>query len=110
MGVDLKLFPMYMGGKHHQFSLEILQYRPNKEDYDSIKAVDQYPVDSDFSTYIPDKRTEMEEDAGECQRDCYGNQVTWAFAKDLKRCSIPNPQRAYIHALDDLHKVAIYWC
>lgn len=104
------LFPMHSGGRSSQFSLEILHYRPTKREYDSIKAVDQYPVDSDFGTYIPDKRTDMEEDFGDCTRDKYGNQVTWAFAKDLKRCIIPNPQRAYINALTDLHKVGIYWC
>lgn len=105
MGVDLMLLPY----DSSFFSHTILQVERDYALHDKIKRLPAMEVDDDFTSYA--SRDDEYEDThyGNTTKDAYGDRVLFVLAKDLKTVGIPDPTGAYIKALDDKCKIALFW-
>ncbi len=112
MSVSLRLLPYYMQGEGSNFSGEILNVR-YQEDQDElfarIQALPQIEVDAGFASY-KGRNEEGEECFGETLETPYCEPLTYTKAVHLKTCGIEGAAGAYVQALRDDHKIALYWC
>ena len=106
MSLELKLLPMRCC---ENFSHEVLIVR----DFDSISSIGALPsldVPSGFHSYLSRNDDCEASHYGETVATPYGERLTYTLAKHLKKISIGGPEGAFISALDDQVKVALYWC
>lgn len=111
MSVDLTLLPYGYGGwvtDEMDWSHDALQVFEARDLWDKIKALDANLVEPDFHSYVSRDSKYEESHYGNTTEDPYGNKVKWVHAKDLKPLLI-GPPGAFINALKDDHKVALFW-
>ena len=110
MGVDLRLllFDCDLDGLH--FSHTILDVRRDGNLWDVIDEFEQFPVPDDFTSFSCGNQEGCEETHyGNTAETPYGERLTYTTAKNLKGIALkPAAVAAYINALDDDAKVALY--
>lgn len=108
MGLNLTLLPLEGNENDGMFSFSVLPLDQDREAFDKIKNIPGYKVMCVLKTYISrdgDKETHY----GPTSHDAYGEAIHWCFAGALKDCAIGGPAGAYIDALHNTHKVALFW-
>ena len=110
MGVDLKLLPFDCDLEMLSFSHTVLNVVRDYALFDRIKEIPAIRVPRDFTSYLSRDDAYEEPHYGDTTEDPYGDQVRCVLAGDLKTVGIPGPTGAYINALDDDNKVALFWC
>lgn len=110
MGVDLKLLPFDCDLEILSFSHTILNVSRNYKLFENIRTLPSLKVPKNFTSYLSRDDAYGESHYGDTTEDPYGNQVCYVLAGDLKTVGIPGPTGAYINALDDDNKVALFWC
>ncbi|MCP4102000.1 MAG: hypothetical protein GY750_11305 [Lentisphaerae bacterium] len=106
MGLDLTLLPMR---DSNDFSHEVLRVT----DWDKLEAIQslrQMEIDDGFNSYV--SRDDAYEDThyGETIETPYGERLMWVLAKDLKTVGLTGPVGAFIEAMNDRDRVALFWC
>lgn len=112
MGLDLKLLPFDADFDGLHFSHTILNVHRDRDLWACVKQTEQFPVPDDFTSFLCGKQDEYEEKHyGNTVETPYGERLTYTAAKNLKGIAFePDAVAAYINALDDDVKVALYWC
>lgn len=112
MGVDLRLLPFDADFDGLHFSHTILNVRMDRDLWEAVDGVEQFPVPDDFMSFSCRNQEECEETHyGNTVETPYGERLTYTTAKNLKGMAFkPNAVAAYINALNDDVKVALYWC
>ena len=110
MGVDLKLLPFDCDMEILSFSHTVLNVRRSYELFEHIRALPSYCVPKGFTSYLSRDDAYEETHYGDTTEDPYGDPVRCVLASDLKIIGIPGPTGAYINALDDDNKIALFWC
>ena len=110
MGVDLKLLPFDCDLEMLSFSHTVLNVRRNYELFERIRALPSIRAPKQFTSYLSRDADYEEPHYGVTTEDPYGDPVRCVLAGDLKTIGIPGPTGAYIDALDDDNKVALFWC
>jgi len=105
MGFDLALLPMV---DSEDFSHEILEVR-NHELFGLIKELPQLGVYHDFYSYLGSDERDQRTCYGKTIETPYGKQLTYTLAKHLKTVGLTGPTGAYVAALDNSTKIALYW-
>lgn len=105
MGIDLFLLPYW---RDANFSHTILDCDRNYEVFDRVRARHQIPVKDDFCSFLS-RGKDGEHRYGKTLTTPYGERLTFCLAKDLKICGFTGPIGAYIDAMEDNHRVALYW-
>lgn len=110
MGVDLALLPYYGNSdEFNNFSHTVLQCNRNRDLFEMIEDVPSLDVDDGFCSYLSRDDKNEESHYGVTVETAYGNRLKYTQAKHLKPLIIDGPVGAYIQALDDNHRVALYW-
>ena len=110
MGVDLKLLPFDCDLEVLCFSHTVLNVDRDYALFDRIKEVPSIRVREGFTSYLSRDDAYEETHYGDTTEDPYGDPVRYVLASDLKTIGLPGPTGAYIEALDDDNKVALFWC
>lgn len=108
MGVDLKLLPFYMGKA--AFSNDVISVQRNYDVFDQIKKLSAMKVPNEFNGLVSMGGDYEEQHWGKVVEDKYGDIVKYVIAKDLKTINISGPAGAYVKAMEDEHKIALFWC
>lgn len=109
MSIDLTLLPFDCDSELLSFSHNVLQLN---RDYDLFGKIDKLPqleVPNNFSSYLSRDEEYEEPHYGNTTETPYGNKLQYTTAGELKKCNINGPAGAYINALPDQNKVALYW-
>ena len=106
MSLELKLLPMRCC---ENFSHEVLIVR-DFENIISIRELPSLDVQDGFHSYLSSNDDYAEPHYGETVDTPYGERLTYTLAKHLKKINMGGPEGAFINALDDHVKVALYWC
>lgn len=112
MGLDLKLLPFDADFDGLHFSHTVLDVHRNRGLWPCVKQTEQFPVPDDFTSFCCSDQAEYEEwHYGVTTKTSNDEQLTYTTAKNLKGIAFkPAAVAAYINALDDDVKVALYWC
>jgi len=106
MSLELKILPFDSSGL---FSNEVLSVK-QPECFDAIKALPQLEVEEPVNTYLA-YIEEIDRTAyGPTSETPYGEALTYTQAKHLKTVGLIGPVGAYINALQDNVKIALFWC
>ena len=108
MGIDLKLLPFYMG--EAAFSNDVISIQRNYDMFDQIKKLPMMRVPDEFSGLVSMGGDYQEQHWGTVVEDRYGDAVKYVLAKDLKTINISGAAGAYVNAMEDEHKIALFWC
>ncbi len=111
MGVDLRLLPFDADFDGLRFSHTVLNVHRNSDLWPCVKETEQFPVPDDFTSFSCENQEEYEEaHYGYTVETPYGERLTYTAAKNLKGIAFkPDAVVAYINALNDDVKVALYW-
>lgn len=109
MGLDLSLLPYDCDMESLTFSHTVLQVERDYELYEKIQKLPSEKVDKSFSSYLSRDDKYEESHYGETIENPYGEPVVCVLAGSLKTVGIPGPTGAYINALEDDNKVALFW-
>ena len=110
MGIDLKLLPFDCDLEILSFSHTILNVDRDYALFDRINELPFIRVPKRFTSYLSRDDAYEESHYGVTTEDPYGDPVRCVLAGDLKTVGVPGPTGAYIDALDDDNKVALFWC
>jgi hypothetical protein len=112
MGLDLKLLPFDADFDGLHFSHTVLNVRRDSDLWVCVKQTEQFPVPNDFTSFCCNDQAEYEEwHYGVTTKTSNDKQLTYTAAKNMKGIAFkPGAVAAYINALDDDVKVALYWC
>lgn len=108
MGMDLKLLPFYMG--EAVFSNDVISVQRNYDVFDRIRKLAVEEVPATFSGLVSMDEDYDDQHWGKVTEDRYGDVVKYVLAKDLKMINISGPVGAYVEAMEDEHKIALFWC
>jgi len=106
MSLNLNLLPML---DSNGFSHEVLKVR-DYEVLEKIKKLPQMEIDDGFNSCLSRNDEYEEYHYGETVETPYGERLTWVLAKDLKEVGLQGCAGAFINAMSDRDRVAIYWC
>lgn len=110
MGMDLKLLPYYVNFDNRAaFSHEIIMVNRDSDLFDRINNIPQQEVEPDFTSYLSYDDQYEEAHYGLSVKDAYGDNLKFCRAGDLKKCDIGGAAGAYVNALVDNHKIALFW-
>jgi hypothetical protein len=107
MSIYLKLLPFYGGDS--SFSHEVLCVDQDYELYGRIRALPSMKIMDRFVTYLCRDDTCEEVHYGDTIEDPYGDRLEFVLAIDLKKVGIPGPTGAYVAAMKDRDRIALYW-
>lgn len=107
MGIYLKLLPFYHGDSN--FSHEILDVVQDYDLFDEIRVLPSMEVDDEFDSFYSRDGQFNGHHYGVTEKDAYGNRLKWVLAKDLRLVGIPGPTGAYVAAMKDRDRIALYW-
>ncbi len=107
MGVDLSLLPFRSSEKYCH---EVLNVGRHYEHYDRVDALPQVECHK-FNAYVSREMGDHHDDTGygPVTKTPYGEPVKYVLAKDLKKVELPGPVGAFVAALNDDVKIALYW-
>ncbi|MCA9340429.1 MAG: hypothetical protein KDA17_05935 [Candidatus Saccharibacteria bacterium] len=105
MSLDLSLLPMRDSS---DFSHEVIRVK-NCEDIDKVLKLPALEIQDGFNSYLSRNDDYEEIHYGETTETPYGERLTYTLAKNLKSINIGGPEGAFINALDDATKVALFW-
>jgi hypothetical protein len=106
MSLKLYLLPYYADGKTTDFSRSVIE--ASYTDDNDVNNCTQLPVEENFESYLSRDGKDKEPHYGITLHTPYGDRLTYTHAGELKPF-ILGAAGAYINALDDMHKVALYW-
>ena len=114
MGIDLSLLPYaWEGTGEPNFAHDVLDLPRRSVLFDAITAIEKehgVKVESGFNSYLSGDDAYEDTHYGETLETPYGDRVKWITAKHLKVLALlDGPQGAFIRALDDNHRVALFW-
>jgi hypothetical protein len=111
VGVYLRLLPFDADSDDLHFSHTVLNVRRDEDLWDAVERTGQFPVPDDFNSFLCRNQEECEATHyGNTVETPYGERLTYTLAKNLKGIAFkPDAVAAYINALDDDVKVALYW-
>ena len=109
MALELILMPFFGDGKTSNFSHALIPCSGNRENFSTISKLPSMDVDEGFNSYESRDGEYEEPHYGETLYTPYGERLQWTHAKYLKPLITEGPEGAYVNALDDQHKVALYW-
>jgi len=107
MSLNLNLLPYYGNGKTTDFSHSVIEAKYTS--FADIKSCSQLPVEENFASYLSRDDKYEETHYGSTLETPYGECLTFTYAGELKPF-ILGAAGAYLNELDDMHKVALYWC
>lgn len=109
MGLDLTLMPFFGDGKSANFSHSLIPCDRNRDKFQAIMKLPAMDVDDGFISYASRDDKYEEPHYGETIETPYGERLQWTQAKHLKPLITEGAVGAYVQALDDGHRVALYW-
>lgn len=111
MGVDLILLP-FDGDIPGVlcFSQTVLPVPRNRKLFEEIEQLPNTKVPKGFTSYLSRDDEYEEPHYGDTTINPYGEPVVYVLAGWLKKVGLLGATGAYINALDDSAKVALYWC
>lgn len=86
-----------------QSSREVLGV-DDDEKYGIIESLISFEVDDDFNSYLNTNGY------GSTIEDRYGDRIKYVLARDLKTVGLSGPVGAFVSALNDMQRIALYWC
>ncbi len=107
MGIYLKLLPFFDGVRN--CSHEILDVEQDYDLFDRIRDMPSMEVDDDFTSFYSRDGQFEGHHYGNTEEDAHGERLRWVLAKDLKLVDIPGPTGAYVAAMNDRDRIALYW-
>lgn len=114
MGLDLYLLPFSSPpGTGLAFSHNVLDCGRDYEFFDALQHLPQTPVPRDFTSYLSRDDKYEESHYGSTLDTPYGEVLTYTLAGEIKPLTSDNPRNgpvlAFIRALPDSTRVALYW-
>lgn len=106
MGIDLRLLPHT---RTSNGSFDVVTIHRDYAIFDKIRKLPQMEIDDGFYSYLSEDGDCEETHFGDTIYDKYGYRLKWVLAKDLKSVKIPGPAGAFVHAMEDRDRVALYW-
>ena len=109
MGIDLTLLPFDCDHDNLSFSHTVLQLPRDYGLYDRIRGIPKTKIPDGFHSYVSRDGEYEEPHYGTTTTDSYGDEIECATAGGLKTVGIEGPTGAYINALPDDCRVAIFY-
>lgn len=105
MSLQLNLLPFKINSN---FSQEVIQ-ADQCDAYEKIKALNKMQVDDGFNTFMSRDNSYKGAHYGKTTKTSYGEPLMWVISKDLKTVGLTGTAGAYVAAMDDRDRVALYW-
>ena len=106
MGLDLKLLPMR---NSNMFSHEVLIV-DDHDKFAAIMEISSMEIEDGFTSFLSSDAAFEETHYGDTTETPYGERLMWVQAKQLKAMGLSGPTGAFVAAMKDHDRVALFWC